>query len=324
MIICPKCGNSNPDDSCFCEMCGSKLVAADSAAGYNNPFGDDEAAPARPYYSPFDDDEDTSSATEMYSPFEKDIPSARTNRSKPVPEARPATKNTHNTSRGYKTPEQIKQSKRNETIIIVAVLGSFFFLGTISTIFSEISNGFGNSNSNNNSTRRTTAATSVTQIQIGKSSSYLSGMDDYHDTISYLEGIGFTGVNASAKKDIVYGVDYEVGSVAGISIDSVNDFGATDTFPSNAFIVIYYHSCAEIESDASSSYVGTQYRDVVSRLHNAGFYNIELEKNPDLVIGLLASDGEVESITIDGSSEFNEGDRFPSNVPIVIRYHTYP
>ncbi len=66
------------------------------------------------------------------------------------------------------------------------------------------------------------------------------------------------------------------------------------------------------------------YRDVVKLFEEAGFTNIITEKNPDLIIGLLANENELDKVSIDGKDEFAEGEVFDNNAEVRIIYHTYP
>ena len=77
-------------------------------------------------------------------------------------------------------------------------------------------------------------------------------------------------------------------------------------------------------SASASDYQGKDYRDIMHELSGRGFTNIQTEKLEDLIKGWLTKDGEVESISIDGNSEFTKGDKFDKNVKIVITYHTFP
>ncbi len=76
--------------------------------------------------------------------------------------------------------------------------------------------------------------------------------------------------------------------------------------------------------DSGSSFKGENYKDVKTQFELAGFRNIELEPIEDLVIGFLKKDGDVESVSIDGKTDFIKGDWFTDDSKILIRYHTFP
>ena len=60
--------------------------------------------------------------------------------------------------------------------------------------------------------------------------------------------------------------------------------------------------------------------EVQKELSDAGFTNISFEILYDIVIG-WTDEGEIDSISIDGKTDFEKGDIFKKDVPIVITYH---
>ena len=74
-----------------------------------------------------------------------------------------------------------------------------------------------------------------------------------------------------------------------------------------------------VPSDASS-YQFENYADVQKSLSEAGFENISTEILYDIVLG-WTDEGEVESVSINGDSEFKKGDIFKKDASVVITYH---
>lgn len=72
--------------------------------------------------------------------------------------------------------------------------------------------------------------------------------------------------------------------------------------------------------DAASDYKHDDYKEVANRLSGAGFTNIETEILYDIVLG-WTSEGEVESVSIDGDTSFDKGAVFKKNAEIIITYH---
>jgi len=84
-------------------------------------------------------------------------------------------------------------------------------------------------------------------------------------------------------------------------------------------------SDARIAMPASSKdFEGTDYQEVVSQLQSAGFTNVTTAILDDLITGWLTSDGEVESVDVDGTTTFNSGTKYAPDVAIVVTYHTFP
>ena len=75
---------------------------------------------------------------------------------------------------------------------------------------------------------------------------------------------------------------------------------------------------------SASEVKGKKYQDVVARFENAGFTNVTTEAVADLVIGLFAGDEEVKDVSIAGDSDYTANEKFAPDVPVVIRYHTFP
>ncbi len=71
---------------------------------------------------------------------------------------------------------------------------------------------------------------------------------------------------------------------------------------------------------SASSYVFKNYADVQTELTEAGFTNISFEILYDIVIG-WTEEGEVDSVSVDGNTEFEQGDIFKKDIAIVITYH---
>ena len=74
---------------------------------------------------------------------------------------------------------------------------------------------------------------------------------------------------------------------------------------------------------SSQSLESKHYEDVAAAFENLGFVNIRTVVLYDIVTGWLTSDGEVEEVTINGLSKFQEGYSFDASAEIVITYHTW-
>ena len=68
---------------------------------------------------------------------------------------------------------------------------------------------------------------------------------------------------------------------------------------------------------------GANYKDVVDRFKDAGFENITLEVEYDIITGWMTDDGEVKSVVINDDKKFSSGKEYRADAEIVITYHTY-
>lgn len=94
----------------------------------------------------------------------------------------------------------------------------------------------------------------------------------------------------------------------------------------SAPIIIEYYTLKIIIGQKPSAFTSNnknEYKKVVATLEAMGFTNIQLERNNELINGLLKKEGSVESITINGNASFTESARFDYYMPIVIVVNTY-
>lgn len=71
---------------------------------------------------------------------------------------------------------------------------------------------------------------------------------------------------------------------------------------------------------AASDYRYDNYADVQQELADAGFTNISFKVLRDIKLG-LTEEGEVDSISVDGNTDFEKSEIFKKTAPIVITYH---
>lgn len=82
-------------------------------------------------------------------------------------------------------------------------------------------------------------------------------------------------------------------------------------------------SMAEMPQSAADL-KGEYYSDVEAMLKKAGFTSVETTAIPDLVLGWVTKDGEVERVSANGETEFSAGSTYPKDAKILIAYHTFP
>lgn len=70
-------------------------------------------------------------------------------------------------------------------------------------------------------------------------------------------------------------------------------------------------------------FIGEHYLKARAALVQAGFEDISYVEIPDIKKGWLHKDGEVEEISIGGKTEIRRKDKFYTNTPVVITYHTF-
>ena len=94
--------------------------------------------------------------------------------------------------------------------------------------------------------------------------------------------------------------------------------------PSEAVSVTPEAEPEALAPESSSDLEGENFEDVIAQLQDAGFTNVETEVIPDLIIGFLVKDGEVEEVSIDGETDFDPDTPFAPDAPVIVAYHTFP
>ena len=69
---------------------------------------------------------------------------------------------------------------------------------------------------------------------------------------------------------------------------------------------------------------GENYSDVALLFEKAGFINVTEEGLGDLITGWLTSEGDVDKVSVDGDTKFEEGEWCSIESKVVIRYHSFP
>lgn len=65
------------------------------------------------------------------------------------------------------------------------------------------------------------------------------------------------------------------------------------------------------------------YRNTYKKLKDAGFTNVTAEGAGDLFFGILETENDIIEITVDGAPDFEKNTWYPSDTPIVIKYHSF-
>ena len=160
-------------------------------------------------------------------------------------------------------------------------------------------------------------------IPVGVSAESLQNTD-YESVVKILEDAGFTNVHTSSLYDLDYASKDDDGLVATVLILDNKSFEPDDKYPYDSRIDVKYHSVARASAPVSAKEAkGEQYSEVVDKLKDAGFGDIAISVDYDLITGWINSAGEVESISINGDSSFDSGSMFAVDSKIEIVYHDF-
>lgn len=105
-----------------------------------------------------------------------------------------------------------------------------------------------------------------------------------------------------------------------VSLDSCKNDYSSDF---NSIISgLFFPQESDIQVDFSpNDFKGKNYEEVLATLQGKGFKNVNAENLKDILIGLFSKEGTVDSISINGDSNFKPGSWINENAEIVIKYH---
>ena len=160
-------------------------------------------------------------------------------------------------------------------------------------------------------------------IEVSISSRELIGRD--HTSVEKsLQTAGFINIYDDILNDLGIDEEEKEGIVTAVSINGEKDFTSASRFPYDARIEITYHVVKKITVPMSAkSAKRLAYTDLAEQFKAAGFVNITLEAEYDLITGWITKEGAVESISINGETSFDEYASYRPDVPVVITYHTF-
>lgn len=160
-------------------------------------------------------------------------------------------------------------------------------------------------------------------IEVSISSENLVGRD--HTSVEKaLQSAGFNNIHDDIQNDLGIDDAKKEGVVTAVSISGETYFTSTSRFPYDARVEISYHVVKEITVPMSAkSAKKLVYTDLEEQFKDAGFVNITLEAEYDLITGWITKDGSIESVSVNGETSFDEYASYRPDVPVVITYHTF-
>ena len=160
-------------------------------------------------------------------------------------------------------------------------------------------------------------------IEVGISSSDLIGIE-HTSALKLLEESGFNNIHEIAVDDLGIQDLNDEGIVTEITIRGDAAFGATSRYPYDARINITYHLVKNINVPISSKAAKKiNYEELETQFLDAGFVNVRTEVIYDIITGWITKDGSVESVSINGDTDFSEYASYRPDVEVIITYHTF-
>ena len=108
----------------------------------------------------------------------------------------------------------------------------------------------------------------------------------YEAVITILEDAGFTNISTNEISDLPLNKISEENKVVSIKIGIFEEFSDDSKIPPNFPVVITYHTLEKFPLPLSSKDAkGANYQDVMKSFKDAGFENIALEVEYDIITG---------------------------------------
>ena len=146
----------------------------------------------------------------------------------------------------------------------------------------------------------------------------------YESVVESLEKAGFENISINEISDLDvhnYSTEYQV---TDIKIGWITTFEKDNRIPSNFPVTVTYHTLKKVSVPLSSKKInGLYYEDVVKAFEDAGFFDVSVDVQYDIITGWLTDPGEVESVTIGDIKKFSSNDLFRPDEKVKITYHDY-
>ena len=160
-------------------------------------------------------------------------------------------------------------------------------------------------------------------IPVGYTSKALVGLP-YSEVVEKLREKGFTYVYPKEISDLPITKENEESLVTKIEFEDLEDFNENTKFHKNKMITIEYHTLKLYNAPLTSKDAkDMNYLDVIEKFESTGFINVKTNIEYDIITGWLTDDGSVESITINGTEDFDYYNDFRPDAEVVITYHTF-
>ena len=147
---------------------------------------------------------------------------------------------------------------------------------------------------------------------------------NYVMVLNKLKENGFNNIEVIPLKDIYIDSIYRAGEVDSVTINEESVYAQGDMIPYDAKIKILYHSKRELIFPYSSRFVKKKNCDeLLEKLRDIGFTEIELIPIKDLIKGWIVKNNSVEKMLVNQNENYKKGEIFNFDVPITMFYHTF-
>ena len=158
---------------------------------------------------------------------------------------------------------------------------------------------------------------------IGYDSNELLNLD-YKKVNDKLSLSGFENVYVEPLYDLDVKKSKDIGKVDKVLIGELDSFDKDKKFRFDDEIIVQYHSLKEVYCPFTDDEMkGQDYLLVENYFISNGFQNVRTEGLRDLKLGWFKKDGTVESVEINGKTDYEEGSIYRVDADVVIKYHSF-
>ena len=151
----------------------------------------------------------------------------------------------------------------------------------------------------------------------------LEGME-YTEAVRVLKESGFKNVRAKEIEDLPLARENEKNIATNIWMSWGWLFNDDTQFPIHMRITVEYHTLKLFNPPITSKDAKEeQYNKIVEDFEKAGFTNITVQVEHDLLNGWIIDEGSVKSITIDGDKNYYCSDEYRPDAEVIITYHAF-
>lgn len=146
---------------------------------------------------------------------------------------------------------------------------------------------------------------------------------NYQEVIRQLERSGFKYVSEEAVENLSIDDIEKDYLVSEVKIGWSDSFDEDSKYPANLPVVVKYYTLETVDVPISSKDAQkSDYETVLKLFKDAGFANIKVVVEYDIITGWLTDDGDIESVVINEDKKFYEDDSYRADAEVVITYHT--
>ncbi len=166
-------------------------------------------------------------------------------------------------------------------------------------------------------------------VQLGKLTPIGYDYSEFHGqnfetVVTELTEAGFTNIHAKPSANLTYDQLAAENSVYQVDVAGMVNFTAETKKAYDVKITIYYYTLKELAVPISSKTAkGSNYLNIMNLLISAGFVDVRTEPKNSMLAELFTENGELESITINGDKNFNEGDKYRPDAVIILTYYSH-